>query len=198
MKKLFFFFLIFGFTNILLAQSYNTVGGIRLGSEFGITAKQRIAKRITLEGILQRGATNSETTVSLLVEKHVPVISRRFNFYIGAGVHKGWIGDEKILHDDPIGFSGIGGIEMTFRKLNFSFDFKPAYNISGGTQQINSQAALSIRYIFVKRESAAKKFIKEEKWKVWKKDKNKKSSKKKKSNKKESDKKPWEIWKRDQ
>ncbi len=192
MKKHILFVLVLGFTNLLFSQSYNTVGGIRIGSEFGITAKQRIAKRITVEGILQKGITNGETTLSLLVEKHVPVLSRRLNFYIGAGVHKGWIGDEKILYDNPVGITGIGGLEMTIRKLNVSFDFKPAFNISGGTQKVYSQAALSMRYVFVKRESATKKFLKEKKWKFWKKDKNKKSSKKDRS------KKSWEIWKKDQ
>ncbi len=197
MKKHILFLLVFGFTNLLFSQSYNTAGGIRIGSEFGITAKQRIAKRITLEGILQKGIGNGETALTLLGEKHVPILSRRLNFYIGAGIHKGWINDEKILYDNPVGITGIGGLEMTLKNLNFSFDFKPAFNVSGGTRKVYSQSALSLRYVFIKRESATKKFLKEKKWKVWKKDKNKKSSKKK-SSKKDSDKKPWEIWKKDQ
>lgn len=196
MKKLAFFFLLFGFANFLLGQSYNTAAGIRLGSEFGITANQRIAKRITVEGILQKGITKNETALTLLIKKHVPVLSRRLNFYIGAGVHKGWISDEKILYNNPIGITGIGGAEITIRKLNASFDFKPAFNVTGGTQKVYSQAALSVRYVFVKRESATKKFFKEKKWKFWKKNKDKKKNKK--STKKDTGKKSWEIWKKEQ
>lgn len=196
MKKLIVLVLAIGFSMFLNGQAYNTVGGVRVGTEYGVTFKQRVGKRVTLEGILQRGRTRNETAVTVLAEKHFPLISRRLNFYLGIGAHKGWINDELILHDDPVGVTGVGGIEMTFKKLNISYDYKPAYNVSGGIDNLYSQSAISFRYIFVKRKTKVKKFIEDEKWKFWKKD---KKSKKKKSSKKKSEeeKQFWEFWKKD-
>lgn len=195
MKNLILLFFAICFSTFLVGQSYNTAGGVRVGTEYGLTFKQRIAKKITLEGIIQKGTVRNETAVTLLAEKHFPVLSRRINFYLGAGVHKGWINNENILYDDPVGITGIGGIELTIRRLNFSFDYKPAYNVSGGIDNLYSQTGVSLRYVFVKRKSKTKKFIEDGKWKVWKKNRNKKSSKKKSET--NSKKKPWEIWKRD-
>lgn len=195
MKSLLFLVCTFCVIGFSYGQSYNTVGGVRVGTEYGVTFKQRIDKRITLEGILQKGRTRNETTATVLAEKHFPLISRRLNFYLGIGAHKGWINDELILHDDPIGVTGIGGLEITFKNVNVSFDYKPAYNVSGGIDNLSSQSALSLRYVFVKRKTKVKKFIEDEKWKFWKKE---KGTKRKKSSKKKPDdeKRIWEFWKK--
>ncbi len=155
--------------SLLFAQSYNTAGGIRLGTEWGLTLKQRIANHTTVEGIFQKGFNEDETIVTLLANQHFPLITRRFNLYFGGGLHKGWNTSEDVIYEDPFGISLVGGLEFTVGRLNLSWDFKPAFNLSGGTKDFYSHTGLSLRYVFWKRESSMRKWFKERKWEFWKK-----------------------------
>ncbi|MEL6925510.1 MAG: hypothetical protein AAFO94_15805 [Bacteroidota bacterium] len=165
----------------VFSQSYFTAGGVRLGSDWGLTLKQKVAKRVTVEGILQNGFTNDNTTVSVLLEKHNPLIGKRLNIYYGGGMHKTWIPNEQPDVDlvDPYGISLIAGAEFTLGRLNFSFDYKPLINLTGDVKQFQSQGGLSMRYVFVKKVKTKKK---KQNWKFWdQNNKNKKKKKKKKS-----------------
>ena len=77
--------------NPLFGQSYTTAGGIRLGTEVGLTLQQRVAKRLTVEGILQQSVGNSaerdEFVITALLEKHNPIISKRLNVYMLSLIH---------------------------------------------------------------------------------------------------------------
>ena len=162
MKKylLFIFLWIGGFT--VNAQSYRTAAGMRLGTDWGITIQQKIYKDITLEGIFQSSLKRDELGVTLLVEKHNRLISRRFNFYVGGGVHKSWVTDEDLEYGAPAGVTIILGAELTIARLNLSWDFKPAVNIWGGEQTFYSQTGISLRYVFIKKKKRDWKF-----WKKW-------------------------------
>lgn len=168
MKKisLLLFLAIFG--NFLFAQSYNTAGGLRLGWELGLTAKQRVLKNTTIEGIIHNAYRSDLTSVTVLGAQHYKVLTRRLNIFMGAGVHKGWITDDKILFNNPAGLTVIAGAEFTVRRWNISYDFKPAINLYGGQNRIDPHTSLSLRYVFVPRDSKIKRFFKEKKWKVWK------------------------------
>ncbi|MEL6941998.1 MAG: hypothetical protein AAFO82_04965, partial [Bacteroidota bacterium] len=48
------------------AQGYDTTFGLRLGTEWGLTLKQRLAQRITAEGILQYSNRYKQTTITAL------------------------------------------------------------------------------------------------------------------------------------
>ena len=87
MKRLLTISIAFLSTFSLLAQGYNIAGGIRMGTDWGITGKYRFAKKETIEAIIQSSANNSrdEIIITALYEKHNPLISKRFNFYTGAG-----------------------------------------------------------------------------------------------------------------
>ena len=89
------------------------------------------------------------------VEQHFPLVSRRFNVYAGGGLHKGWVTrdgtEEDPIYKDPFGLSLIAGIEASLGRLNVSYDFKPAINLSGGKHTIYSQTGVSLRYVIVKR-----------------------------------------------
>ena len=134
----------------MMAQSYTTAGGIRLGTELGLTLQQRLLKRVTLEGILQSGITKDEFTVTALVERHYPLISKRFNVYLGGGLHKGWVTTNEASYDNPFGITGIAGAEFSIGRLNISYDFKPSINVSGGENPIYMHTGISARYILVK------------------------------------------------
>lgn len=150
---------------------------MRLGTDWGLTLQQRVAKKTTVELIYQGSLQREELMLSALLEQHYPIITRRLNIYFGGGLHKGWLdtgfNDEPNLN--PFGVSLIGGIEFNIGRINLSYDLKPAFNISGGEEKFYKQTGVSLRYVLVKR-----------KWEVF----NKKNSKKQKGRAKIN----WKIW----
>ncbi len=143
------------------AQKYRTAAGIRIGTEFGLTVQQLILENSTLEGIIQKGFFNDQTSITLLYEQHQKLVFKGLNFYIGAGPHAGIYGKDRDGRKNSYGLTAIGGIEMRFDRLLFSFDYKPAINFTGGERIFDSQTAISLRYIII----PAKK--KEKNWKFW-------------------------------
>lgn len=135
------------------AQSYDVAGGLRVGTDWGLTAKVRVANKTAIEAILQSSIKRDETMISLLAEQHFPIITRRISLYGGAGLHKGWLadGDETDPAKDPFGLSLIGGVELTLGRLNLSYDFKPAINLVGGERTFYTQTGISARYVLFKR-----------------------------------------------
>jgi len=149
----------------LLAQSYGTSAGIRLGSNkhyrtFGLSAQQRVLKDITLEGIIQTDFSNNHTA-HLLVEKHSRIISKRFNYYYGAGMSVG--SEESLVKNTEtreitltygnatVNADLIIGIEMTMLSTNFSLDYKPSVNIIGNRRPwYAGQIGISARHVIVK------------------------------------------------
>jgi len=152
----------------LSAQGYNRAAGIRIGTEFGFTIQQRIIKNNTIEGILQTGFFSKDVCLSALWEHHVPLMTRGFNLYYGAGPHIAWNIDPEDTYKSPRGATFIVGAEIRLFKLNISYDFKPRINIVGGRQIFESQSAISLRYVLEKRPK------KQIKWKFWENDSKKK------------------------
>ena len=153
------------------AQRYGTAVGIRLGNNdygrtLGISAQQRILDKISLEGILQSDF-NLNTTISLLLEKHNPIISKRFNYYYGAGVSFGreasTFKDEvnkelvQTYGNSTVGVDLIGGVELTVANMVISLDYKPNVNISGRNEFYRGQVGISARIILVKGKEQKKK-----------------------------------------
>jgi hypothetical protein len=153
------FFLIFTtillINSCILAQHYKTAGGIRLGNEIGLTVQQVVKDKTTVEGIFATHSSSNFYNFTALGERHYNLLSRRINFYTGAGAHFGLLKKAQTGYENTFGITGIGGMEMTIKRLNFSFDFKPAINIFKGDSQNRwvGQFALSVRYVFVERES---------------------------------------------
>lgn len=135
------------------AQSYDISMGARFGTDMGVSYKQRVAKRVTLEGIVQSSFQREEAIVTVLAERHMPFLTRRLNFYTGGGVHKGWISvpESNPPVEDPFGVTLIAGVEFTIARINFSWDYKPAFNITGGEKRFYSQTGVSVRYVIKKR-----------------------------------------------
>ena len=125
----------------------------RLGGDDQVS----ICQKTTGEFIIQSSLQREELILTALVEQHSPLISRRFNFYVGGGVHKGWITqNEGETVKDPFGLTAIAGIEFTLARLNLTWDFKPAINLVGGEQKLYKQTGVSIRYVFLKKNEIAK------------------------------------------
>ena len=146
------------------SQSYGTSLGLRFGNQsdyrtIGLTAQQRIKKGWTIEGIVQSDFNNN-TTFHALIEKHQRLISKRFNYYYGAGLSAGT--EESILKNPltreitttygnaTVGVDLILGVEITLLKANISIDYKPNINIIGRNPWYSGQVGISARSVLVK------------------------------------------------
>lgn len=185
MKKLNLLFALLLISQFAFTQSYNTAGGIRLGSDWGLTVQQRVAKRTTIEGILQAGGKSDLTSLTVMAEQHMPIITKRLNIYFGGGLHKGWLNNNDTDIKNPIGAAFIGGAEFTLGRINLSWDLKPTLNLSGGERSFYTQSGISVRYVMVKRKSE-----------LFDKKARAKRKKKRQKAKDKKDKKPfnWKIW----
>jgi hypothetical protein len=153
------------------AQRYGTTLGIRMGNNqisrtFGITAQQRIADHASLEAILQSDF-NFNSTFSILAKKHHPIISKRFNYFYGAGLSLGKEesylkneSDQTIIRtygNNTTGVDLIGGIEMTLLNTVISLDYKPNINLVGRSEFYRGQVGVSARMVLVKSKEQKKK-----------------------------------------
>jgi len=131
--------------------------GLRMGSDFGITLQQKLAGPLTLETMVSSSAVTNETTATLLAEMHNPLISKRFNFYIGAGPHYRWLPPVEGQEDDFYGVTAIAGAEMTLGRVNISWDYKPTYHLNAKEFPFENQTAVSLRYVFIQKVGKDKK-----------------------------------------
>ncbi|NUQ23065.1 MAG: hypothetical protein HUU34_03865 [Saprospiraceae bacterium] len=161
------------------AQSYNTAMGMRLGTDWGVTIQQRVAKRTSIEAIVQSSLQREEAIVTLMGEQHMPFLTRRLNFYTGGGFHMGWgkapasvEGTPVEDYSNPMGITVIAGLELSLGKFNISYDFKPAINIRGGESTFYPQTGISLRYVIIKRPWPPKKNRRNDDqwWKFWERD----------------------------
>jgi hypothetical protein len=161
----------FFFIPNILAQRYGSGLGLRIGNNsngrtIGLSGQQRVFKHVSLEGIVQSDFDRN-TTLHLLVQKHNPIISKRFNYYLGAGVSSGWEESffkipesNQIIHtygNPTTGVDLIGGIEMTLANTVISLDYKPNFNLSGREEFYRSQVGISARMVLVKSKEQDKK-----------------------------------------
>lgn len=136
--------------NISFAQSYNTTAGMRLGTEWGLSVKQRLYESWTAEAILQTNRKKNETALTLLAVDHKAILSRRLNLFFGGGLHLPLQNTENALREDGFGVVGAAGLEFTFARLNFTWDYLPVFIPSA--LSFRMQSAMSIRYVIQKRD----------------------------------------------
>lgn len=152
-------------------QTYKHSLGLRFAGGtgarmIGLTSNYRLAKGLSIEGIIQTNFSDNHTG-HLLLKRHRGLVSRRFNFYYGAGMS---LGSEESFIRDPStrtktytygnqtwGVDIIGGIELTLLRLNVSFDVKPNINITGRQNWITFQSGMSIRSVLTTRNQANRK-----------------------------------------
>jgi len=152
MRKTLALYLLLLFPLLVSTQSYDTAMGMRLGTDWGLSIQQRVAKRTTIEAIFQNSFRRDEAMLTIMGEQHMNFITRRFNLYTGGGLHKGWANPEEGEdYQDPWGLSLIAGLELSLGRLNLSYDIKPAFNLQGGDRFLYIQSGLSLRYVILKR-----------------------------------------------
>jgi hypothetical protein len=190
--------LLFLMSQMGITQSYRTAVGLRLGTGAGpaISVQQKIAKYSTIEGIFQPNFSDNISSLDLIYEQHHKILIKRVNIYMGAGLRKDWRPTNhklELAKKADVGFVGIIGGEVTFKKLNVSWDYKPSANLLGGKTHLAHQSAITLRVILVKQKK------KKVNWKFWKKRKSKKEQRKdkrasRKKPKKEKKKINWKFW----
>ena len=139
--------LLLAFGQRAAAQKYNTAIGARLGGgNYGITLQQRVASRVTIEGIAGLGEREYSGTV--LGQYHFGILGPSLNYYFGAGGHLGHNKDTGNFG----GFDGLVGVEykVAFLPVVLSFDFKPTLEINSD-DYARFPTAFSIRYVLFKR-----------------------------------------------
>lgn len=161
-------------TSSVLAQRYGTSAGLRLGNNdvgrtIGVTIQQRVLKHVTIEGILQSDF-NRNSSLHLLLERHHPIISKRFNYYYGGGLSLGR--EESFVKNRDTkeiiqtygnvtsGIDLIGGIEMTIASTTISIDYMPNFNMAGREEFFRGQVGISARMVLVKGREQDKKWRK--------------------------------------
>lgn len=138
------------FISSLHAQSYNTAMGIRLGTEWGLTFKQRLANRLTGDIHLTNNFKPNGGSVDLLVQQHNPLISNRINIYYGGGLQVGWK-NQDFGNNTTAGLNIVGGAEITLARINISWDLIPTINLYNMDRAIGFNSAVSVRYVIVKK-----------------------------------------------
>jgi len=166
LSRIFIFLAIFVLVFNVQAQKYNTVGGIRIGDDFGFSFAQRVANKTTLELNLQPGTFTGRELYAVLAKQHYPLLSKRINFFAGAGIYSRNLPLNQIEVEKSQLTSGLAlvlGAEVTFGKLSISTDYLPLVTLfkNDTNQRFQTTSGVSLRYVFVGRDSSTKKFFKD-------------------------------------
>lgn len=187
----------------LTAQSYDSSLGLRLGTDWGATVQLRLPqvhKNFVVEGILQSSLQKDQGSFTLLGKQHRPLLSRRLNLFYGAGAHFGWSDELDAETGEPVGgpvgVDGVIGLEATFGGFNLSYDFKPALNVGGGSSFLDTQTAISVRYVIAKRNDIWDKQKERQNRRDKKKRQRDRKKEQRKKDREQSGKKWYEIWKK--
>lgn len=143
-------------------QGYNTAIGIRLGKDLGFSLQQRVAKRTTVEALFYGGNSEPDTYANLLLKQHLPLLSKKFNAYVGVGFGSHWqfVNDE--FTEQQYTIPGVIGLEASFGRLNISGDVMPHLILNNGDEKsYKSIANVGLRIILFKRKVDAKDKIKD-------------------------------------
>lgn len=147
------------FTYESVQAQYKMALGGRLGSDLGFTIKFAAAEQHIIEGIASTRVWYGNglgLNVTGLYEYHGNIGNiDGFRWFAGGGIHVGfWNGNSKHKYYKENrtyftwGIDGIVGLEYTFKfPLNLSIDYKPSYNLGGGSGYGSfAEFGLSIRY----------------------------------------------------
>jgi len=124
------------------SQDYSSSIGLRGGLGNGVTFKTFMSGTHAFEAIFS--AFDESLYITGLLEIHNSTNVDRLNWYWGFGAHLGladsWVG---------IGADGIIGIEYSLTEIpvNLGIDWKPAFNVIGGSSFHAGSGGVSIRYI---------------------------------------------------
>lgn len=136
---------------ITWGQSYNTALGIRWGDGIGISARQRLLKKTSLEGIFYQHQKTDQTIAGIMLDHHMPVLTRRLNLFAGGGVGRTSFRTEDNVNVSHNAVLINAGLEFTLARLNLSWDIVPVVPLSNQETSLTTLTAFSLRYVLVKK-----------------------------------------------
>ena len=136
---------------LLNGQTYNTALGLRWGDGIGITARQRVLKKTSFEGIFYQHHKSEKTIGGIMLDHHMPVLSKRLNLYAGGGIGRVFMEREENVKTSYNAVMVNAGLEFTIARLNLSWDFMPVIPVSADEQDLTTLTAFSLRYVLIKK-----------------------------------------------
>ena len=140
------------------AQGYNTGVGIRLGRSAGLSLAQRVSPRHSVELLAANRFGTDAFTLTAIGRRHLPILLKQTNLFVGAGLHKGWGYEDEGERANPFGITGQVGLELSVKRATVAFDFLPQVHLSGRVVPVSFGSALTLRYVLDKRENDGLKF----------------------------------------
>ena len=145
-----FFFFVFG-SMIGSAQTYTTSAGLRLGDGIGISMRQKLIKRTTIEGLFYKHQKSDLTLAGAMLDHHMPVLTKRLNLYMGGGFGRAFKQPDESTQSSFNAFMLNAGLEFTISRLNMSWDFVPVIPIGAEDESLVPMTAFSLRYVIIKK-----------------------------------------------
>lgn len=162
-RLLIFIITISSMTTVLNAQKYNTAIGLRAGDDLGLVIDQRIGKRLTIQLMHENAMFSNRYYTSGTLRKHYPLITSRFNFYLGGGVFatRPTAGNDEVV---PLqkGIQTTAGVELTIGKIQLSADLSPSAIIGQrqNSPRFMSSSGITAKYIIWRKKSKTKQRLK--------------------------------------
>ena len=148
---LFFSFLALSSSHVI-GQKYNSSGGIRFGDDVGIAFAQRVSERVTFNLLVEPGILQDHQYFTLFANNHKPLISNRFNFFVGGGVFvSSAISTNYETSYNKYGPMGSFGGELTIGRIILSADWIPRFNVASNGKRFESSSSIALKYVIYKR-----------------------------------------------
>ena len=151
MKKSFILILL---TTVLIkanAQNYKMALGIRFSNDDAIvnnsiSFKYFVSDHWAVESLF---SLSRPMALGLLAEKHKQILSKRFNYFFGAGAYASF-GKTKTGEERYAGLQGILGLDykLPVLPINFSIDLKPEINLIRDLSFEPAAIGFSARFVF--------------------------------------------------
>src|SRR5688500_6457710 len=139
------------FPLFLHGQTYNTALGLRWGDGIGISARQRVLKRTSLEGIYYLHHKSEKTIGGIMLDHHMPVLTKRLNLYAGGGLGHVFMENKEIQSSSYNAIMVNAGLEFTMARLNLSWDIMPVIPVSAEGEVLTTLTAFSLRCVLIKK-----------------------------------------------
>ncbi|MEZ4908850.1 MAG: hypothetical protein R2771_14700 [Saprospiraceae bacterium] len=153
-----FVLLVFISLNTAYSQKYDVAGGIRWGGDFGLTAVERVKDNITLEQNLIAENDISNYSLMLLGRYHRPLITSRFNWFVGGGLDFIRLkGDDERESKTTFGPVLQTGLELTIDRIVLDVSVEPVFYNDNSDFKFKMGKAFSVKYIFIKKKSKVNK-----------------------------------------
>lgn len=158
MRRVVIIFTLVAIAQFAMAQKEESLGlGVRFGYDPGITLKTNVGGATALEGILSPSPHGFLFTG--LIEFHKGFQDANgLRYFYGFGGHLGFWNNTKVhpnwvtYEDDEmaLGVDGIVGLEYNLQDypINFTLDWKPAFNLIERPGFMYAGFAFSARYLF--------------------------------------------------